>query len=133
MTRARPACHLGSTRAQLDADRAAAEARVDAATAVALQVLDERAARERRNDEVSSRLGGAVRGLLSLGVGIDRTVRLLQLSEAEVRRLARPTAADGAEDGTGDGRELGAAPGDAEDDDAYTRPGQVVAVAGRVS
>ncbi len=80
-------------RQELDRERDAADARVEERTAGALMAIEARDLAQQQLEARNTELGATLRGLLDEDVPVERAAALTQLSEAEVRRLARSAGA----------------------------------------
>jgi hypothetical protein len=100
-------------RLALDADRAAREARIDAAVADVYQAQDDRQEAARASELAEQRIGEAINRILGEGVPLAQVAELTELSVTQVQRLKAAAAANptpSAEPGADDARaQLGAA------------------------
>jgi hypothetical protein len=100
-------------RLALDEDRAAREARIDAAVADVYQAQDDRQEAARASELAERRIGEAINRILGEGVPLAQVAELTELSVTQVQRLKAAAAANAtpsAEPGADDARaQLGAA------------------------
>lgn len=78
--------------AALDTDRAARDARIEAAAASVFLGLDKRTAAHEAVGAVEDGIGAALCDVLAEGVTVEQAAELCALSAAEVRKLTRRTA-----------------------------------------
>lgn len=77
-------------RQRLDVERDEEDRRIEAATAVSIVALADVGTRRQELQRAESDLATAIEGMLALGITVERAADLLEMSEVELKRAARP-------------------------------------------